>query len=163
MPTLDIVSRVDMQEVDNAVNNTKKSLAQRFDFRAAKYELNLDKKEKKISIQAEDNMKMEAIRDGLRTAAVKRSINLKVFDFKEQLPGPAGALKQEVKIREGLEMEIAKDIVKRVKATGLKVQASIQGDEVRLTGKQIDDLRTVMAHLNASELEVPLQYVNMKS
>lgn len=163
MPSLDIVSRVDMQEVDNALNNTRKQIATRFDFKASKGEITLDKKEKKLHLLAEDNMKMEAIREMFRSNAVKRKLDLKCFKFEEQLPGPGGLLKQQVAIREGLEGDLAKDIVKRIKASKLKVQGSIQGEEVRVSGKQIDDLRAVMALLNEAELDVPLQFINMKS
>lgn len=163
MPSLDIVSRVDFQEIDNAVNNTRKAVATRFDFKNSKAEITLDKKEKKLHFLAEDGTKMEALREMFVTAAVKRNLNLKSFKFEDPEPALGGLVKREVKIREGLEMEAARDIAKRVKAMNLKVQPSIQGDEVRLSGKKIDDLRAVMATLDAADLEVPLQYVNMKS
>jgi uncharacterized protein YajQ (UPF0234 family) len=163
MPSLDIVCRVNMQEVDNAVNNTRKAIAQRFDFRNVKAELTFDQKEKKLHVLTEDNTKMEAIRDMFQSAALKRGLNLKTFKFEDHQPTTGAMLKREVLIREGLEMEVAKDIVKRIKATGLKVQAAIQGDEIRLSGKKIDDLRSVMALLEGAGLELPLQYVNMKS
>jgi cyclic-di-GMP-binding protein len=163
MPSLDIVSRVDMQELDNAVNNARKAIAQRFDFKTAKWDLTLDKKEKKILLSADDGMKAEAIRDALRVAVVKRNVDLKSLKFGEKLPGAGGNTKMEIAIREGLEIDLAKKIVKLIKDSKLKVQPSIQGEEVRISGKQIDDLRAVMALLNGAELEAPLQYVNMKS
>lgn len=163
MPSLDVVCRVDMQEVDNAVNNTRKAILNRFDFRGAKAEIDFDRKEKKLNFLAEDGTKMEAMREMFVSAANKRGLDLKTFKFGEKLPGPAGAVKREVVIREGLEMEVAKDIVKRIKGSGLKVQPSIQGEEIRVSGKKIDDLQAVIAMLRAAELEVPLQFVNMKS
>lgn len=162
MPSLDIVSRVDYQELENALNNTKKALSQRFDFRNVVYTLDLDKKEKKLKLSAEDNMKMEAIRDTLKQNAVRRGLDLKVFKFGEQQPGAGGNLKQEITLQDGLAQEISKDVVKRIKASALKVQASIQGEEVRVSGKKIDDLQAVMALLKGSDLGVPLQFVNMK-
>lgn len=162
MPSLDIVSRVDYQELENALNNTKKALSQRFDFRNVVYTLDLDKKEKKLKLSAEDNMKMEAIRDTLKQNAVRRGLDLKVFKFGEQQPGAGGNLKQEITLQDGLAQEISKDVVKRIKASALKVQASIQGEEVRVSGKKIDDLQAVMALLKSSDLGVPLQFVNMK-
>lgn len=162
MPSVDIVSRVEFQELENALNNTRKALAQRFDFRGAVYALDLDKKEKKLKLSAEDNTKMEAIRDTLKQNAFRRGLDLKVFKFGEQEPGAGGNLKQEITLQDGLAQEVSKDVVKRIKASGLKVQASIQGEEVRVTGKKIDDLQAVMALLKGAELAVPLQYVNMK-
>lgn len=163
MPSLDIVSRVDMQEVDNAVNNTRKMLVSRFDFRNSKTEIELDRKEKKLSVLTEDEMKMEAIRETFTQNAVRRGLDARVFEFKEPLPTTGGMLKREVKIQEGLTQDQAKDIVKRIKATNLKVQPSIQGEEVRLSGKKIDDLRACMTMLQGAGLPVPLQFVNMKS
>jgi cyclic-di-GMP-binding protein len=166
MPSFDIVSRVDMQEVDNAVNNTKKALAQRFDFRGARAELDFDKKEKTLKFLTEDNMKLEAMRETFITNAVRRGLDAKTFKFEDPLPGAAGNVKREAKIQEGLSQEIAKDIVKRIKASGLKVQASIQGEEVRITGKKIDDLQAVIALMKGeagADLGIPLQFVNMKS
>jgi cyclic-di-GMP-binding protein len=166
MPSFDIVSRVDMQEVDNAVNNTKKALAQRFDFRGARADLDLDKKEKTLKFVTEDNMKMEAMRETFVSNAVRRGLDAKTFKFEDPEPGAAGTIKREAKIQEGLAQDIAKDIVKRIKATGLKVQASIQGEEVRVTAKKIDDLQAVITLMRgevSEELGIPLQYVNMKS
>lgn len=163
MATFDIVSRVDFAEIDNAINNTKKAILNRFDFRGTKYELNFDRKEKKLMLQAEDSMKLEAIGEMFRAAAGKRGLEPRAFEWLEVLPGPAGASKREVKVRQGLEVEKAKDIVKRIKDTKLKVQASIQGEEIRVTGKQIDDLQSVIQFLRGQELDVALQFVNMKS
>jgi cyclic-di-GMP-binding protein len=159
MPSLDIVSRVEFQELENALNNTKKALTQRFDFRGVVYTLELDKKEKKLKLSAEDNTKMEAIRETLKQNAFRRGLDLKVFKFGEQQPGAGGNLKQEITLLDGLAQDVSKDVVK---ASGLKVQASIQGEEVRVSGKKIDDLQAVMALLKGSELAVPLQFVNMK-
>jgi cyclic-di-GMP-binding protein len=165
MPSFDIVSRVDMQEVDNAVNNTRKALQQRFDFRGARAELDFDRKEKKLKFLSEDNTKLEAMRETFITNAVRRGLDPKTFKFGDPQPAAAGNLKREATIQEGLSQDIAKDIVKRIKTSGLKVQASILGDEVRVTGKKIDDLQGVIALLKdaAEELGIPLQYVNMKS
>lgn len=163
MPSLDIVSRIDFAELDNAINNTKKAIMNRFDFRNSKYEIELNKKDKKIHIQAEDDGKQAAIREMFINAAIKRGLDMKSFEFGECEPGPAGNSKRDVKLRDGLEGELAKKITKLIKESKIKVQASIQGDEVRLSGKQIDDLRSCMTLLNQSGLELPLQYVNMKS
>lgn len=163
MPSFDIVSRVEMQEVDNAVNNTLRAISQRFDFRGSKTEINLDKKGKKIHLLTEDKMKMSAIREMLQQNAVKRKIDLKTLKFEEPQPAAGSNVKADITIREGIEQDDAKKIVKLIKDSKLKVQASIQGDEVRVTGKKIDDLQQVISMLNSAELDVPLQYVNMKS
>ena len=163
MPSFDVVSRVDMQEVDNAINNAKKEIATRYDFRNSKTEINFDRKEKKINVVAEDKMKMDAIREILLSKAVKRGIDLKSFEFGEPVPAAHAALKREIKVKEGIEQELAKKLVRIIKDSKIKVQASIQGEEVRVSGKQIDDLQSVIALLKGAGLEVPLQFVNMKS
>jgi uncharacterized protein YajQ (UPF0234 family) len=163
MPSLDIVSRIDFAELDNAINNTRKAITARFDFRNSPVEITVDKKEKKIKMSAADNTKLKAVHDMFSNAAIKRGLHLKSFDFGTIEPGAAGASKCEIKLKEGLTSELAKDIAKRVKETKTKVQASIQGEEVRITGKQIDDLRAIMAMLDGAGLPQPLQYVNMKS
>jgi cyclic-di-GMP-binding protein len=165
MPSFDIVSRVEMQEIDNAINNMKKALAQRFDFRGARAELELDRKEKKLKFFTEDNTKLEAMRETFVQNAVRRGLDPKTFKFDDPQPAAAGNVKREGKIQEGLSQDIAKDLVKRIKSSGLKVQASILGEEVRVTAKKIDDLQAVIAMMKeaSEELEIPLQFVNMKS
>lgn len=162
MPSFDIVSRVEMQELENALNNTRKALSQRFDFRGSPYELELDKKEKKLKLSAEDGTKMEAIRETLKQHAHRRGLDLKVFKFGEPQDGAGGKPKQEITLQDGLAQDLSKDIVKRIKASGLKVQASIQGEEVRVNAKKIDDLQAVIALLKGADLPAPLQFVNMK-
>ncbi len=163
MPSFDIVSRANFPELDNAINNTNKAIAARFDFRGSKTEITVDPKEKKLKFVADDGTKMRGMREMFDTAAVKRGLPLKMFAWGEQEPTIAGRIKCEAKIRDGIEQEIAKDIVKRIKETKMKVQASIQGEELRVTAKKIDDLQAVIALLNGAGLGVPLQYVNMKS
>jgi cyclic-di-GMP-binding protein len=159
--SLDIVSRVDFAEIDNAINNTKKAVATRFDFKNAKVEVTFNEKEKKLYLQCPDG-KMNALKEMFSSAFVKRGMSIKAIDWGQTLPGPAGDVKCESTVRAGLAQDVSKKIVKMIKDTGLKVQASIQGEEIRLTGKQIDDLRSVMTMLGKAELEVPLQFVNMK-
>lgn len=163
MPTFDIVSRVNFAELDNAINNTLKAVATRFDFRGATAELTVDKKEKKLNLLADDGTKMKGLREMFESAAHRRGLELKTFKWSEPEPALAGKLKCEAKIQDGIEQDIAKQIVKIIKDSKMKVQASIQGDEVRVTGKQIDDLQAVIKLLNGSALPVPLQFVNMKS
>ncbi|GMV24763.1 MAG: UPF0234 protein [Phycisphaerae bacterium] len=163
MPSFDIVSRVNYAELDNAINNTQKAIAARFDFRGVPVEFNLDKKEKKLKIVTEDDSKLKGVREMFETAAVKRGITLKTFSWGEFEHALAGKAKVEVKINDGIEQEKAKSIVRMIKESGLKVQASIQGDELRVTGKKIDDLQAVIKMLGSSDVGIPLQYINMKS
>jgi uncharacterized protein YajQ (UPF0234 family) len=163
-PSLDIVSKLNFAELDNAINNLKKMMATRFDFRGSKWTIEVDQKEKKLKIVAEDATKHRGIQEEFLKCAMRRGIDHRAFDFGEPEHGLGGLLKREVKLRNGLETDKCKEIVAKIKATGLKVQASIQGDEVRLSGKQIDDLRAAMAQLQADEsLGVPLQFINMRS
>lgn len=163
MPSFDIVSKVDLQEMDNAVNNVKKELVTRYDFRGVTTELDLNRKDKRLNLITGDEMKVRAIRELLIAHCVRRKVDPKVLDFGKEEPTSNGALKQEIKIREGIDKDMARTIVKIVKDLKLKkVQAAIQDDQVRVTGKQLDDLQAVIAALNAEDLDVPLQYVNMK-
>lgn len=162
MPSFDAVSRINWPELDNALNNTKKAIAARFDFRGAVAEITVNQKDKKLHVYTEDRSKQNAIREMFESAAVKRGLHLSSFDWQEPEAGAEGKMKRDVKIKEGLEQDLAKQIVKLIKDSKLKVQPSIQGEEVRVTGKQRDDLQAAMQLLNGSKLPVPLQYVNFK-
>lgn len=163
MPSFDVVSRMNFAELNNALNNTRKAIAQRFDFRGATAEMTLDEKEKKLKIVSDDGTKLNGIREMFESAAHKRGLQLKSFVWGEPEPALGGKLKREVKIQDGIEQDKAKAMVKIIKDSKLKVQASIQGDELRVTGKQIDDLQAVMRLLDGAGLDVPVQYVNLKS
>jgi uncharacterized protein YajQ (UPF0234 family) len=165
MPSFDIVSRLNFAELDNAINNTHKAVAARFDFRGTTTEITLDKKEKTLKLVADDDGKMKGLREMLQSAVNKRGIDLRSLEWGEVEPTVAGKAKCEAKIKDGIEQEAAKGIVKAIKATGLKVQASIQEDEVRVTGKKIDDLQAVMKLAREGGLgtSLPLQFVNLKS
>jgi uncharacterized protein YajQ (UPF0234 family) len=163
MPSFDIVNKVDTQELDNAVNMTKKVISTRYDFRKSKTEIALNKKEKKIHIVTEDEMKMKAVHSELVGNLVRRKIDQKTLSYGEIEPTSKGMLKQGVDIKEGIDVDTARKIVKTVKGMKLKVQAQIQDQQVRVTGKKIDDLQTVIATLKQQELDVPLQFVNLKN
>jgi uncharacterized protein YajQ (UPF0234 family) len=162
MPSFDIVSQIDMQEVDNAVNNVKKELPTRFDFRGVATSLELNRKDKLLSLVTGDEMKVKALRDMLGTHLVRRKLDPRFLEYGEPEPTAKGQVKQEIKIKEGLDKDTARRIVKMIKDAGLKVQAQIQEDQVRVTGKKIDDLQAVIALVKQAEMELPLQYVNMK-
>ena len=163
MPSFDIVNQVDLQEVDNAVNNTRKMTQTRYDFRGSKTEVELNRKDGKISILTEDNMKMKAIESELISNLVKRQVDAKSVRFGEPgarclRPGQAGRRNHRLSI----DKETARKIVKIIKETKMKVQAAIQEDQVRVTAKKIDDLQSVITLMKEQDLGLPLQYVNMR-
>jgi uncharacterized protein YajQ (UPF0234 family) len=162
MPSFDIVSRVDMQEMDNAVNQVKKEIGTRFDFRGSKTQIDLDRKAAKIQVLSEDEMKLRAVRDMLIAKAVRRSIDAKALVFGQPEKAGGDMVKQVVTITNGIDIETARKVVRLVKETKLKVQASIQGDEVRIIGKQRDDLQQVIGALKEADLGMPLQFVNYR-
>lgn len=161
MPSFDVVNQVDLQEVDNAVNVTRKTLAARYDFRGSNTEITLDKKGKQLTITTEDTMKLRAVEDTLAGNLVKRGLSPKALDYAE--PEQSGKqVRRAAKLREGIDKDIARGIVKKIKELKLKVQAQIQDAQVRVEGKSIDDLQAVIAMLKAEDLPVPLQFINMK-
>lgn len=163
MPSFDIVSQVDLQEVDNAVNNVLKEVDTRYDFRGVNTEISLNKKNSVVNLVTGDDMKIKAVRDMMITHFTRRKVDPRVLDFGKVEPTSSGQLKQEVKLKEGIDKDTAKKIVKMIKATKIKVQASIQDDQVRVTGKKLDDLQEVISLVKNSDLDMPFQYVNMKS
>lgn len=152
-----------MQEVDNAVNNAKKEIATRYDLRQSKSELDLDRKEGALKVLAADEMKLKAIQEIVITQLVRRKIEPKGLSFSEPEGTSQGHLKCEGTFVQGIDKDTARKIVKMIKDSKLKVQAAIQDDQVRVTGKKIDDLQTVIADLKEKDLGIPLQYVNLKS
>jgi cyclic-di-GMP-binding protein len=162
MPSFDIVSRVDFQEVDNAVNITKKVILTRYDFRNSKTEITLDKKDKKLQVTTEDDMKLRAVQDTLIENLVKRKVDRKFLDPKASEPAAQGMLRREIAIKEGVDSDTARSIVKMIKERKLKVQAAIQDNQVRVTAKKIDDLQEVIQMLRSSQMPIPLQFINMQ-
>jgi cyclic-di-GMP-binding protein len=163
MPSFDIVSKVDGQALDNAVNVTTKEITNRFDFKGSHVVINLDKKEFKINIETDDDMKMRQLIDVLISRAHKQNISPEAFDLSKESYQSGKLVKQEVSVRNGLKQEDAKKIVKLIKDSGLKVQAQINDDMVRVTGKKIDDLQEVIQLCRNASLGIPLQYENMRS
>ena len=162
MPSFDIVSRIDLQEVDNAVNITKKTILARFDFRQSKTEITLDKKEKKIQLTTEDEMKLKTVQDTLIENLVKRKVDRKCLEAKPSEMAAHGMVQREIAIKEGVDSDTARSIVKMIKDRKLKVQAAIQENQVRVTGKKIDDLQEVIQLVRGSNLPIPLQFINMQ-
>jgi len=163
MPSFDIVSKVDAQALDNAVNVTSKEITNRFDFKGSHVVIELDKKEFVIKIETDGEMKMGQLVDVLISRAHKQGIAPEAFDISKEGMQSGKVWKKNIKVRNGLAQEDAKKIVKLIKDSGMKVQASINDDLVRVTGKKIDDLQAVIALCNSSNLGIPLQYVNMRS
>ena len=162
MPSFDIVSKVDAQSLENAVNVTTKEITNRFDFKGSHVVINLDKKEFLVKIETEDDMKMGQLVDVLINRAHKQGIAPEAFDASKAGQQSGKAWKKEVRVKNGLAQEDAKKIVKLIKDAGLKVQASINDDLVRVTGKKIDDLQSVIQLCKTSNLGMPLQFVNMR-
>jgi uncharacterized protein YajQ (UPF0234 family) len=162
MPSFDVVSRVDMQEMDNAVNQAKKEITTRFDFRGSKTQIDLDRKEGKITVLTEDDMKLRAIKDALIAKVVHRSIEAGALVFGEHEKAGGDMVRQTVTITNGIDIETARKVVKLIKDTKMKVQAAIQGEEVRISGKKRDDLQEAIQTLKDADLGMPLQYVNFR-
>ena len=162
MPSFDIVSKVEAQALDNAVNVTTKEITNRFDFKGSHVVINLDKKDFTIKLETDDDMKMRQLVDVLINRAHKQGIAPEAFDASKEGAQSGKAWKKEVKVKNGLAMEDAKKIVKLIKDSGMKVQSSINDDMVRVTGKKIDDLQSVIRLCTGASLGIPLQYVNMR-
>ena len=163
MPSFDIVSSFNIQEIDNAVNMVIRDIANRYDFRGSKTSVTLDKGDKSITILADNTMQLAAVVDMLKSRAIARSVSLKVFEFHEEEAAAGTSLRQKVSLKEGIDRDRAKKINKMIKDKKLKVQPQIQGDQLRVTAKKIDDLQSVISMLKGENLDIELQFINMKS
>jgi cyclic-di-GMP-binding protein len=163
MPSFDIVSKVELQSLDNAVNVVRKEITNRFDFKNSHVVIDLDKKDYKLNIETEDDMKMGQLTDVLVSRAHKQGISPEAFDFSKETYPSGKIVKKEVSVRNGLKQEDAKKVVKLIKDSGMKVQAQIMDDLVRVTGKKIDDLQAVIKLCQDANLGIPLQYINMRN
>ncbi|MBI5826773.1 MAG: YajQ family cyclic di-GMP-binding protein [Deltaproteobacteria bacterium] len=162
MPSFDIVSKVDTQEVDNAVNQAIKEIQQRYDFKGSKSEIKWDKKEE-ITVVGDDDNKLKSVIDILQTKFVKRGVSLKSLEYGKVEEASGGLKRQSIKILQGIPVEKAKEISRIIKDSKLKVQAQIQDEQIRVSGKNIDDLQEVIQMLKGKDLDLNLQYVNMRS
>lgn len=160
MPSFDIASEIDMQELDNAVQAARKEYQGRYDFRGSKSEIIWDKKV--LAITAEDEYKLNALKDMLQGRAHKRGIDIRALQFGD--PKPIGSMMQrrDVKIVQGIETEKAKEITKAIRDSKIKVQAQIQDEKVRVTGKNRDDLQACMAMIRSGNFDLPLQFINFR-
>lgn len=162
MPTFDIVSKIDGQTLDNAINNAKKEILNRYDFNDSKSTVELDKKTNQITIVTENDMRLTAIEGSIISRMVKQSLDPKALDFGDEHYAAGNMIRKEITIKEGLDKEAAKKVVKAIKDSGLKVQASIMDDQVRVQGKKIDDLQAVISLCRKTDFGQPLQYINMR-
>jgi cyclic-di-GMP-binding protein len=161
--SFDVVSEVDLQEVDNAVNQAMKEIGQRYDFKGSISKVTLNKTTKELEIVSDDESRLAAVADVLKSKFFKRNISPKALDFQKMEPAFSGTVNQKVKIVSGMPMEACKDIVKRVKDSKLRVQVSIVDEKVRVSGKDKDDLQAVMQLLrSAQDIKVPLQFNNYR-
>lgn len=164
MPSFDIVSEIDYQEVDNAVNQTAKEISTRFDFRGGKSSIEFDKSDKKIRIVADDELKLRSMHQLLEQKFVKRSIDLRLIDYGKEEVASGNLIRQEVTLKNGIDKEEAKKITKLIKDSKIKVQSQIQDEQLRVTGKNIDDLQETIRMLRAAtDIGLPLQFINMRS
>jgi uncharacterized protein YajQ (UPF0234 family) len=159
--SFDIVSTVDLQEVRNAVQQAEKEIANRYDLKKAAAELRLEGEE--IVLETADNYTLQQALDVLQSKMVKRGIHLKSLRYGKIEPASGGRARQKITLQQGIPIETAKKIVAEIKTRKLKVQAAIQGDTVRVSGKNRDDLQTVIAMLKALDLDVPLTFSNYRS
>lgn len=162
MPSFDIVNEINSQEVDNAVNNTLKEVSTRYDFRGLHTEVEFAKKENRIDIVAAESMKLKAVKDMLIKHFIKRNLEPKALEYGSEEGTSQGHVKMSVSIKEGIDRETARKIVKEIKNLKLKVQPAIQDNQVRVSGKKIDDLQEVIQQLKKKDFGIPLQFVNMK-
>lgn len=160
MPSFDIVSKIDLQEVENAVNQARKELSTRYDFRGSKSKIDWDKV--KIDIVADDDFKMKALTDIIKEKMVRRNVDPRALDFGKVEDSAAGLKKCEIKLKQGVPVEKAREIVKQIKDAKLKVQAQIQEDQVRVSGKKRDDLQEAIALIKSKGHDLPLQYINFR-
>jgi len=163
MPTFDIVSKIDSQTLDNAINNSKKEILNRFDFNDSKSTVDLDKKTNEVTIVTENEMRLKAIEDSIISRMIKQGLDPKSMDFGKEQYASGSMIRKEIKIKEGIDKETAKKLVKAIKDSGIKVQASIMDDQVRVQGKKIDDLQAVIALCRKENFDQPLQYINMRN
>jgi uncharacterized protein YajQ (UPF0234 family) len=163
MPSFDIVSKVDLQTLDNAVNVAKKEIENRFDFKGTHVVIDLNKKDFEISVEVDSDMKLKQLEDVLLTKAMRQGLAANCFDMSKEPSASGKYIRKSIPVKNGLDKDMAKKIVKLIKDSGLKVQPAIMDDTIRVTAKKIDDLQAVIQLCNTSDLDVPLQFQNMKS
>jgi uncharacterized protein YajQ (UPF0234 family) len=160
VPSFDIVSKTDLAEVDNALQNLAREITQRYDFKGSN--CRIERKDAELTIHADDDLKLKQMHELLKGHLVRRKVEPGVLDIKTVEKAAGQFVRQVVGMKTGIGKDLAKQLVKDIKETKLKVQVAIQGEELRVTGKQLDDLQAVMKHLKGLGLEQPLQFVNFR-
>ncbi|MDD9874599.1 MAG: YajQ family cyclic di-GMP-binding protein [Gammaproteobacteria bacterium] len=160
MPSFDIVSEVDWQEVKNAVNQANREIGARFDFKGS--DARVEENDPLLTVRADDDYKVGQVVDVLQLKLAKRAVDVACLEKGEVKVSPTGKAVQEIKVRQGVDTELARRIVKLIKSRKIKVQAAIQGEQVRVSGKKRDDLQRVIAFMDEQKLGLPLQYVNFR-
>ncbi len=163
MPSFDIVSKVDLQTLDNAINTAKKEVVTRYDFRDSKTEIELDKKTNVINVTTENEMRLTAIEDIIRSRIMKQNIDPNCMDLGKAQYASGSMLRKDIKIKQGIDKDASRKIMKEIKDSGIKVQAQMMDEQIRVSSKKIDDLQKTMAYLRGKNLEIPLQFTNMKA
>jgi cyclic-di-GMP-binding protein len=158
--SFDVVSRIDQQELDNALNQARREIENRFDFKHSKTSIESD--DKKITLISDDEMKMRNVVDILQSKATKRGIDIKAFDMGEVEPAASSTVRQIITLRSGIPKDKSKALMEKIKTLKLKVNAQYQDEQIRVSGKSRDDLQAVMAALKAMEYELPLQFTNFR-
>jgi hypothetical protein len=163
MPSFDISSKVDLQTLDNAINIAKKEIDNRYDFKGSHVSIELNKKDMIVNVEVESDMQLKQVEDILITKSMRQGLEANCFDLSKE-PGASGKyIKKAIPVKNGIDREMAKKIVKLIKDNASKVQPAIMDDIIRVTGKKIDDLQEVIQLCRSSNLDIPLQFVNMKS
>ena len=160
MPSFDVVSRTDIAEVDNALNGVKRETMQRFDLKGTK--CGIERTGDVLTVTADDDLKLKQMHELLVTYLVRRNVDPKALEYKTPEKATAGSLRQTVNIKQGIEKELASKITKAIKGTKIRVQVTVQGDEMRISGKKRDDLQETIQFIKEMGIEQPLQYINFR-
>ncbi len=160
MPSFDIVSKTDLAEVDNALANIAREIDTRFDFKGSK--CTIERKDDTLTLQADDGLKLKQMHELLTTHLTRRKHDPGALEYKDPEKASGDSVRQTILVKQGVDRELAKRLVKEVKDAKLKVQVAVQGDELRVTGKKRDDLQAAIQHVKGMKLEFPLQYVNFR-
>ncbi len=162
MPSFDINSKVDLQTLDNAINTARKEILGRFDFKGSQSIIDLDKKNVSLTITTEDEMRLNSIIDAIRSRMIKQKLDPRSLDLEKEHYTSGMVIKKEIKVREGIDKDNSRKIMKAIKDSKLKVTAQLMDDIIRVSAKKIDDLQMVISLMRQSEIDIPLQFTNMK-
>ncbi len=160
MPSFDIVSKTDLNEVENALNNVRREIETRYDFKGSN--CSIEQAESVMTIHADDDLKLKQMHELLQGHLTRRKVDAGVLEYKNPERAAGQSVRQQVVVREGIDKELAKKLVKQIKGSKIKVQVAIQGDELRVTGKKRDDLQAVITFCKGLDVDMPLQYVNFR-